>query len=134
MALSVEPLLACWVLSLADPSIKCTVPPLRNIPIILGIMATYGNAAMPTPPATAQEFANLVAQCPDYRYMTLAEYRAEYQERYYQGYGVLIFCSIISGLILMLMGLKGLGSLVSKVPHSIVVGFTIGIALTIALT
>jgi MFS superfamily sulfate permease-like transporter len=61
----------------------------------------------------------------------MAKYGAD---DYSQGYGMLILCSVIAGVILMLMGVGGLGRLVSKVPHSIVVGFTIGIALTIAVT
>jgi MFS superfamily sulfate permease-like transporter len=47
---------------------------------------------------------------------------------------MLAFASLIAGVILMLMGLLGLGKLVRFVPHSIVVGFTIGIAVTIALS
>jgi SulP family sulfate permease len=53
---------------------------------------------------------------------------------YATGYGVLIFCSVCAGILLACMGLFGLGRFVANVPHSIVVGFTIGIALTIALT
>ena len=41
---------------------------------------------------------------------------------------------IIAGVILMLMGLARFGRIVALVPHSIVVGFTIGIAVTIALS
>jgi MFS superfamily sulfate permease-like transporter len=109
-------------------------PTAAYIPIILGIMATYGNAAMPSVARTEPEHAAAVASHPEYKNLTLEQYRQLSQERYAHGYGVLIFCSVIAGAILMIMGLKGLGSLVSKVPHSIVVGFTIGIALTIALT
>ena len=46
----------------------------------------------------------------------------------------LIFVSIISGLILMIMGLTGLGKIAKVVPESIIVGFTVGIGLSIALT
>ncbi len=46
----------------------------------------------------------------------------------------LILASTIAGVILMLMGLARLGSLSRLVPHSIVVGFTIGIAIVIALS
>jgi sulfate permease, SulP family len=46
----------------------------------------------------------------------------------------LILASLIAGVILMLMGLARLGSLSRLVPHSIVVGFTIGIAVVIALS
>jgi MFS superfamily sulfate permease-like transporter len=41
---------------------------------------------------------------------------------------------VISGVILMLLGVARLGRIVAKVPHSIIVGFTIGIAVTIALS
>lgn len=48
------------------------------------------------------------------------------------GYGFLILASLISGVVLILMGLMKAGRVVAKVPHSIVVGFTIGIAFVIA--
>jgi MFS superfamily sulfate permease-like transporter len=50
----------------------------------------------------------------------------------YAGHGFLVLCSIVAGVVLMVMGLTGMGKLVRLVPHSIVVGFTIGIAVTIA--
>jgi MFS superfamily sulfate permease-like transporter len=50
------------------------------------------------------------------------------------GHGFLVLVSILAGVILLLMGLFGLGRYVARVPHSIVVGFTIGIAVTIALS
>lgn len=50
------------------------------------------------------------------------------------GHGFLILVAIIAGIILLLFGLFGLGRLVTLVPYSIVVGFTIGIAITIALS
>lgn len=46
----------------------------------------------------------------------------------------LIWCSLISGVILLVMGVARLGRIVAKVPDSIVVGFTIGIAVYIALS
>ena len=46
----------------------------------------------------------------------------------------LVLVSIMAGTLLMLMGLLKLGKLVSLVPHSIVVGFTIGIAIVIAFS
>src|SRR5688572_7194529 len=49
-----------------------------------------------------------------------------------QTHGTLVAASIAAGLILIVMGLSGLGKLARLVPHSIVVGFTIGIAVTIA--
>lgn len=48
------------------------------------------------------------------------------------GYETLILCSILAGVILCLLGLGRAGRLVTRVPHSIVVGFTIGIAVVIA--
>jgi SulP family sulfate permease len=49
-------------------------------------------------------------------------------------HGFLVLASIIAGVILMLMGAARLGRLSTYVPHSIVVGFTIGIAMVIALS
>jgi MFS superfamily sulfate permease-like transporter len=46
----------------------------------------------------------------------------------------LVLASLTAGLILMLMGVSKLGRLSMLVPHSIVVGFTIGIACVIALS
>jgi sulfate permease, SulP family len=51
-----------------------------------------------------------------------------------RGYGFLILASICAGVVLCLMGVLELGRYVEKVPHSIVVGFTIGIAATIAVS
>src|SRR5262245_41785155 len=48
--------------------------------------------------------------------------------------GFLILASLIAGVILMLMGVARLGRLSKLVPHSIVVGFTMGIAWVIALS
>jgi MFS superfamily sulfate permease-like transporter len=52
----------------------------------------------------------------------------------YDGYDFLIWCSIISGVVLIVMGLARLGRIVALVPNSIVVGFTIGIAVVIAMS
>jgi len=49
-------------------------------------------------------------------------------------HGFLVLVSIISGLVLMAMGLGGLGRFAKLVPNSIVVGFTVGIAVAIGLT
>src|SRR5688572_1857123 len=49
-------------------------------------------------------------------------------------HGFLVLASIISGVVLMTMGLARIGKIANLVPHSIVVGFTIGIAATIALS
>jgi SulP family sulfate permease len=51
-----------------------------------------------------------------------------------QAHGFLILVSIIAGITLMLMGLFGLGKFAKLVPNSIIVGFTVGIAVSIALT
>lgn len=51
-----------------------------------------------------------------------------------EAHGFLVFVSIIAGLVLMLMGLFGLGRYAKLVPNSIIVGFTVGIAVAIALT
>lgn len=50
------------------------------------------------------------------------------------GHGFVVLCSIVAGVILLVMGLARLGRIVALVPHSIVVGFTIGIACVIALS
>jgi MFS superfamily sulfate permease-like transporter len=52
----------------------------------------------------------------------------------YESNDFLIWCSLASGIVLMLMGISRLGRLVARVPNSIVVGFTIGIAIVIALS
>ena len=49
-------------------------------------------------------------------------------------HGFLVAGSIIAGLILMVMGLTGSGKIAKLVPNSIVVGFTVGIGVTIAAT
>jgi SulP family sulfate permease len=46
----------------------------------------------------------------------------------------LVLCSAIAGVILAVMAFSGAGRIVKLVPHSIVVGFTIGIAISIALS
>lgn len=49
-------------------------------------------------------------------------------------HGFLIFVSIIASILLIITGLARLGRIVAMVPHSIVVGFTIGIAVVIAFS
>lgn len=49
-------------------------------------------------------------------------------------HGFLILCSILSGIVLIIMGIYGFGRYAKLVPNSIIVGFTIGIAVAIALT
>ncbi len=47
-------------------------------------------------------------------------------------HGFLVLASLIAGTLLVVSGLLKLGRIVALVPHSIVVGFTIGIAIVIA--
>lgn len=58
----------------------------------------------------------------------IAAIMAKYDHRF------LVLAAICSGIVLMLLGIMKAGKVVEKVPHSIVVGFTIGIAVTIALS
>jgi SulP family sulfate permease len=51
-----------------------------------------------------------------------------------QAHGFLILVSMIAGVILIVMGIYGFGKYAKLVPNSIIVGFTIGIAVAIALT
>ena len=52
----------------------------------------------------------------------------------YHSHAFLVLASIIAGVILIGFGVARLGRIVALVPHSIVVGFTIGIAVVIALS
>lgn len=49
-------------------------------------------------------------------------------------HGFLVLVSIVSGVILVIMGIFGVGKYAKLVPNSIIVGFTIGIAVAIAMT
>jgi sulfate permease, SulP family len=49
-------------------------------------------------------------------------------------HGFLVLVSMIAGVILMLLGILGFGKYGRLVPNSIIVGFTVGIAVSIALT
>jgi SulP family sulfate permease len=51
-----------------------------------------------------------------------------------EAHGFLVLVSIIAGVVLMICGVLGLGRIAAKVPNSIVVGFTVGIAVAIALS
>jgi MFS superfamily sulfate permease-like transporter len=51
-----------------------------------------------------------------------------------QAHGFLVFVSVIAGIVLMLMGVFGMGKYAKLVPNSIIVGFTVGIAVAIALS
>lgn len=49
-------------------------------------------------------------------------------------HGFLVLVSIISGIVLIVMGIFGVGKYAKLVPNSIIVGFTVGIAVAIAMT
>jgi sulfate permease, SulP family len=51
-----------------------------------------------------------------------------------QAHGFLVLVSILSGIVLIILGIFGAGKYAKLVPNSIIVGFTIGIAVAIALT
>lgn len=50
------------------------------------------------------------------------------------GHSFVILCSLVAGTVLLLLGLFKIGKYVAMVPFSIVVGFTIGIAVVIAMS
>ncbi len=50
------------------------------------------------------------------------------------GHAFVVLCSIIAGVGLLVLGLFKAGQFIAKVPFSIVVGFTIGIAVVIAIS
>jgi SulP family sulfate permease len=50
------------------------------------------------------------------------------------GFNGLLVCTVMAGIILVLMGLTGLGTAVQFIPRPVVVGFTNGIAVLIAST
>ncbi len=49
-------------------------------------------------------------------------------------HGFLVAASLLAGIVLCLLGIFGLGKVAKYVPNSIVVGFTVGIGITIAAT
>ncbi len=49
------------------------------------------------------------------------------------GFDGLVIATVMAGIILVLMGVFGLGKLIKYVPHTVTVGFTSGIAVTIAI-
>lgn len=49
-------------------------------------------------------------------------------------HGFLILCSVLAGILLIIMGIFGFGRYAKLVPNSVIVGFTVGIAIAIALT
>jgi SulP family sulfate permease len=62
------------------------------------------------------------------------KYGPESGGNFEQAHGFLILVSIISGIILIALGVFGFGKFAKLVPNSVIVGFTIGIAVSIALT
>lgn len=64
----------------------------------------------------------------------IAAYGPQNGGNFESAHGFLILVSIISGIILILMGTYGFGRFAKLVPNSIIVGFTVGIAVAIALT
>jgi SulP family sulfate permease len=51
-----------------------------------------------------------------------------------QAHGFLVLVSLVAGVVLVVMGLAGLGKYAKHVPSSIIVGFTAGIAVAIAMS
>ncbi len=64
----------------------------------------------------------------------MSKYGEDAGGNFAMAHGFLVFVSIIAGVILMSMGLLGLGKYAKLVPNSIVVGFTVGIAVAIVLS
>lgn len=64
----------------------------------------------------------------------IAKYGPASGGNFEEAHGFLVFVSIISGIILIIAGFYGAGKYAKLVPNSIIVGFTIGIAVAIALT
>jgi hypothetical protein len=64
----------------------------------------------------------------------IAKYGPAGGGRFEDAHGFLVLVSGIAGAILVLMGVFGVGKYARLVPNSIIVGFTVGIAVSIALT
>lgn len=62
----------------------------------------------------------------------MAKYGTSGGGTFEQAHGFLVLVSIVAGVILIMMGLAGLGKYAKLVPNSIIVGFTVGIAIVIA--
>jgi MFS superfamily sulfate permease-like transporter len=62
----------------------------------------------------------------------MAKYGPDGGGTFAQGHGFLVLVSLLAGVVLMLLGAAGLGRYAKLVPNSIVVGFTVGIAVAIA--
>ncbi|MFY7953463.1 MAG: SulP family inorganic anion transporter, partial [Armatimonadaceae bacterium] len=78
-------------------------PTAAFIPVVAGLMVKYGQAG---------EGADAAAVA----------------AKFAEGHGFLVLASVVAGVVLMLMGVFGLGRYAKLVPNSIIVGFTIGIA------
>lgn len=63
----------------------------------------------------------------------MAKYGPASGGQFETAHGFLVLVSIISGIILMILGVFGVGKYAKLVPNSIIVGFTVGIAVSIAL-
>lgn len=64
----------------------------------------------------------------------IAKYGPEGGGTFEEGHGFLVLVSMTAGFTLMLMGLLGMGRYAKLVPDSIIVGFTVGIAIVIAMS
>jgi SulP family sulfate permease len=64
----------------------------------------------------------------------IAKYGPASGGQFEAAHGFLVLVSILSGVVLIIMGIFGIGKYAKLVPNSIIVGFTVGIALSIALT
>lgn len=64
----------------------------------------------------------------------IAKYSAMPGSSYEQSHGFLVLVSMVAGAVLMVMGLLGMGRYAKLVPNSIIVGFTVGIGVSIALS
>lgn len=64
----------------------------------------------------------------------MLKYGEENGGSFEQAHGFLVLVSLLAGIVLMLMGVAGLGKYARLVPNSIVVGFTVGIAIAIAMS
>lgn len=64
----------------------------------------------------------------------ISKYGIEGGGTFETAHGFLILVSILAGIVLIIMGIFGFGKYAKLVPNSIIVGFTIGIAVAIALT
>jgi SulP family sulfate permease len=64
----------------------------------------------------------------------IAKYGPAGGGRFEEAHGFLVLVSGVAGVILVLLGVFGIGKYARLVPNSIIVGFTVGIAVSIALT